>query len=121
MFAAPLVQELGGVRADVAEPLDGRGALPGLEPKARHRLEDRVDDAATGRLLAPGAAAKDERLARDEPGRVLPAHAVVLVEHPAHDARVGVHVRRRDVELRPEHGRQAPHVAARQLLELARR
>ena len=98
-LALGLAEELGRVRADVAEALDRDAASPcGLRPQPAERLEREDADAAAGRLLAAGDAVQLDRLAGDHAG-VEAVVLAVLVHDPGHHLGVGAHVGGGDVDV----------------------
>ena len=96
-----LVEELGGVRADIAKALQGDARLLRLAVEMREQLEGENADAAAGRFFAALDAIVLDRLARDAGG----IEAVIffpLVANPGHLAPGGAHVGGRNVVVRAE-------------------
>ena len=120
-LAPLLAEQLGRHRADVAEALHGDRRLARPHAQTVHGAQRRRHDAAPGRLAAALGAADQERLAGHDGRLGPPGVHRVRVEQPGHDLLVGVHVRRRDVLVGPEHVDQVGRVAARQPLDLAGR
>src|SRR4030095_10524337 len=82
------------------------------------RLDDRVDAAASGRLIAALGAAQADRLAGDDArDRVALVHGVG-VDEPGHDLGVRVDVRRRDVLLGADKDLDLGEEPAAEALEL---
>ena len=93
------VEELGGVRADVAEALEGDAGLLGLAVQVAEELEGEDADAAAGGFFAAFDAVVLDGLAGDAGG----VEAVVffpLVANPGHFAPGGAHVGGGDVACR---------------------
>src|SRR6266566_1967128 len=96
---ALLGDELRGDRAGVAEALDRDPRLRQLDPEMAGCLDDAIDGATGGRLVATLRPAEADRLAgHDARDRVADVHRVG-VHHPRHDLGVRVDVRGRDVLL----------------------
>src|SRR5207237_10722110 len=80
-------------------------------------LHPAVHHAAPGRFLAPERPAERDRLA-GHGGRRVAVTTRVLVQDPGHHLRVGVHVRRGDVAVGPQHDGDALGEAPGEALEL---
>ena len=118
--AGPLEQAR-HVIAGVAEALDRHADVARDQPQPLRHALDHQEGAAPGGLVAAEAAAGLHRLAGDHARCQHPADGAVLVRHPAHDARVGVDVGRRDVPVGAHHVGHRAHVGAREALQLQRR
>src|SRR5690606_34148854 len=104
-----------------SEALDRHPRRSRIEASLARELADRDPGAAPGRLLTPLASAHEHGLPGDDSGRLDAMDRLVLVAHPAHDARVRVDVGRRDVRVRTDDVSHGSHVRARQTLELESR
>src|SRR5690606_32771831 len=101
-FGPHFVEKAGGVRADVAEPLQGDGGAFDL---FFHSLQHGGGDdghAAAGGFLASFGPVQFDRLAGDA-GRAEAVELLVLVHVPGHDLGVGAHVGSGDVLVGPDH------------------
>jgi hypothetical protein len=65
-------------------------------------FDDRVDDAAPGRLSPPHGAADRHRFSGDTAGNGMALVLAVGVHHPSHHLLVGAHVRRGHIHLRAD-------------------
>src|SRR5439155_24138665 len=95
------VQELGGVRADVAEALQGDPRLLRLAPQVRKKLEGDDAHAAASRVLAAFDAVMLDRLAGDA-GLIEAVILFPLIANPGHLAPRSAHVGGGNVLVRPE-------------------
>src|ERR1022692_4080865 len=118
-------QDLGRVRADVAEPLDDEGRAVQVEAPVAGPLRDAVDDPLAGGGLASERSPRGERLAGDHPAvGVLvgePHDIHVRVHHPDHDLAVGADVGGGDVVLGPDVGAEGVGEAPGDALDLGQR
>ena len=105
----------------IAEALDGHGRTLGLAvPALHHGLQGVKSAVARGRGAAHRAA-HFHRLAGNHGAFLGAVDDAVLVHHPAHHARVGVHVRRGDVGIGADEIGDLVDIGARQALHLGRR
>src|SRR6266542_2891425 len=111
-------EELGQVATDVSEALNGDAEAVEREAQLRHRLEDAVEGAPRGCLLAPERASDHQGLAGDDTEHRMALVHRVRVEDPGHDARVRPHVGRGNIALRSDLVDDLARVAARHPFEL---
>ena len=105
------------VTADVAEPLDHDPASFERDSEVPGVLHHHVHHPPARGLLTSQRSAQRDGLAGHRRRRIAVA-ARVLVQDPGHHLGVGVHVRRRDVAVRPEHDGDALREAPGEALQL---
>jgi hypothetical protein len=106
-------EEPGHVVAGVPEALDGYPRLGRLEAAATGELLDHDEGAAARRLVSAQAPSHGDRFSGDDARRLDAFDGLVLVGHPAHDARVRVDVRGRDIDVGAHEVRHGAHVGTR--------
>ncbi len=114
---AQLVRELAGV----AVALDRCRRALQVHAQALRGFARHVDAAAGGCIAAAQRAEERHGLAGDDAGQVAALDGLVLIHHPGHDLRRGVHVGRRHVLVFADEVRDAAHVAPAQPLEFRHR
>src|SRR3546814_18927240 len=90
--------------ACIPESLYDGAPGPVVQAETPLQMLDEIVAAARRRIVATQRAAKRYRLARDDGRTWLVLDRAVFVRHPAHDHRVRIDVRGRDVAVRTEHG-----------------
>lgn len=81
----------------VSRAFDGDGFAFEVLPHDFQILREHEESALRGRAVAPLRSARGERFTGKRAGGPLSDEAGILVDHPSHDFRIGVHVRRRNV------------------------
>ena len=114
------MRELREPRAGVAEPLDRDADVLACPPAGLGDAIEREEGPTAGRGIPPERPAEPDRLPGDHRGRIAP-RSRVLVVHPRHLARTGVHVGGGDVAVRADHHLNRREVGTTQPLELAHR
>ena len=115
------MKQPGHVLTAVAEALDGHAGIGGCPLVALLEHLDAVVGAPPGRVFASDASPEGDGLAGEDARFVATVDGGVLVGHPAHDHRVGVHVGSGDVDLRPDVIGDLLYVASAEPLELEAR
>ena len=120
-MARSAIQQMRGDGAGVAEALHHNpGALHGNSEVSATAQRGEID-AAPGRFVPSQGSAQADRFAGHDPvHRIALIHAV-RVHDPGHDLRSRVHVRRRNVFLRPDQRQNRRRIAAGQPFQLAHR
>ena len=101
-----------GVLTGVAKALDGVGAGGSLDVEQLARLADGEDATAGERIGVTLRTAENERLAGNDRGMRAAGERLKFVHHPRHDLRRGVEIRRDDVAMAAEFGRDGTDPAA---------
>ncbi len=112
------VQQLGCIRAHVAETLDRDGAVGQVAADSAQRLASDEQQATTSRFQSTARATQRDRFAGYHAGLDVALLHRERVHHPGHDPRAGAHVWGRDVDGRSDQVENLGDVAPRQALQL---
>ena len=106
--------------ANIAEALHDHGEIFHVLMILFAPCFEREEQTAAGRFVSAKGSAHRKRLAGDDARLPLAREGCVFIRDPRHDLTIRIHIRRRDVLIRPDDGINLSDIAASQTGEFAR-
>ncbi len=116
--AAFQIQFSGCGSADITHSLYGNGSFGYRNPLPLQDFLCHQHDAASGGILSAQGTSDFNRLAGNDSGNGISLEHAVSIHNPAHDLRIGVDVRRRNILLRTDQGKNHSGIPSRKPFEL---